>query len=274
MAQTALRLCDPARSEATFGATYDGVLILFDEGDKASKELSLGAFLKMLLERVQRHGCSHLMVGIAGLANLRDVLYASHESSLRLFDALTLDRLSKDDVDSVIDRCLASAKERNEVPTSIDDSGRSSRLSEGYPHFIQQLGYCAFDQDDDGVITQEDVSLGAGGQGGAIELIGDRYYRDDFYNRIQKDSYRSVLRIMSLKFDDWITKKEIRESFNGKETTLDNAIHALRSRNIIHSKEGTRGVYRLQNKAFALWITLYTADSTQVPLSVNNDGPS
>ena len=33
--------------------------------------------------------------------------------------------------------------------------------------------------------------------GGALDLIGDRYYRDAFYNRISKESYRQVLRIMA-----------------------------------------------------------------------------
>jgi phage terminase Nu1 subunit (DNA packaging protein) len=38
---------------------------------------------------------------------------------------------------------------------------------------------------------------------------------------------------------------------------LDNALHALRKRHIIVSKEGERGVYRLQNRGFAFWIKLY-----------------
>jgi DNA-binding IscR family transcriptional regulator len=75
---------------------------------------------------------------------------------------------------------------------------------------------------------------------------------------------------MSLKSDDWISKTEIRKQFRGKDTTLDNAIHALRTRGIIQSKEGTRGVYRLQNKAFALWITLYTRAIEQLPLETSS----
>jgi hypothetical protein len=38
---------------------------------------------------------------------------------------------------------------------------------------------------------------------------------------------------------------------------LDNALHALRKRHLIVSKEGERGVYRLQNRGFAFWIKLY-----------------
>ena len=55
-----------------------------------------------------------------------------------------------------------------------------------------------------------------------------------------------------------IRKKE----FHGQESTLDNAIHALRARHIILPREGYKGVYRLQHRGFALWITLYASKQT------------
>ena len=99
---------------------------------------------------------------------------------------------------------------------------------------------------------------------GAMEKIGDRYYRDDFYNKIQRDSYRQVLRIMADKDNFWVTKEEVRAKFKGKTTTLDNAIHALRDRKIILAKEGERGMYRLQHRGFALWIKLYTSNAADI----------
>ena len=74
----------------------------------------------------------------------------------------------------------------NTVKTSIDEKAMDLliTLSEGYPHFIQQFGYCAFDIDEDGTITQDDVYNGAFGRNGALEKIGDGYYRDNFYNKI------------------------------------------------------------------------------------------
>ena len=114
------------------------------------------------------------------------------------------------------------------------------------------------------VIDIRDVSGGALGPMGAMEKIGDRYYRDNFYNKIQKDSYRQVLRIMADKENTWISKEEIRAKFKGQTTTLDNAIHALRERKIILAKEGVRGSYRLQHRGFALWIKLYTASPADI----------
>ena len=48
------------------------------------------------------------------------------------------------------------------------------------------------------------------------------------------------------------TKKEIKSKFKGPESTLDNALFALRDDSIILAKEGERGVYRLQHKGFGM----------------------
>ncbi len=255
-----------ASDSSVFNVAYDGVLILIDEADRASSTLQLGSFCKIFTERLQRKGCDKAMIGMAGLPNLRNVMLASHESSLRVFDELHLDRLSESETNQVIDICLEKANKDNAATTVITEAGREYlvNFSEGYPHFIQQFGYSAFDKDNDNEINEDDVISGALGEHGALELIGARYYRDNFYNKIQKESYRQVLRIMADKLNGWITKREIREKFNGDDTLLDNAIKALRDRHIILPKEGERGVYRLQHKGFALWIKLKTTDPAKL----------
>ncbi|MGA8216312.1 MAG: hypothetical protein WB799_22165 [Candidatus Sulfotelmatobacter sp.] len=188
----------------------------------------------------------------------------SHQSSLRLFDELVLGRLSTGEASQVVDGGLRRANNVNGQQTSITDDAKAHLVyySEGYPHFIQQFGYSAFAADTDDVIDVDDVGRGGFGKRGALDLIGDRYYRDSYYNKIQKESYRQVLRIMADKLDDWVTKKEIKAKFRGSDSTLDNALFALRDRDIILAKEGERGVYRLHHKGFAWWLKLYTTDSS------------
>jgi predicted transcriptional regulator len=249
-----------------FNASYDGVVILIDEADRASRALNLGTFLKQFIERLKKNDCVKVMIGLAGLSSIRKVLMESHESALRSFDELELERLNEKDINYAIDLGLKRASEENHIEFSITEKGRSiiQNLSEGYPHFIQQFCYSAFEQDTDDTIDEDDVLKGALGKHGALSLIGERYYRNDFYNKIQKESYRQVLRIMANKLNDWISKKEIREKFKGGDTVLDNALRALIDRNIIIPKEGERGVYRLQQKGFALWITYYTTDPNKL----------
>lgn len=255
---------------------YDGLLILIDEADNSANEMGLGSFVKLLLERLQKNGCDRVLIGLAGLPDIRRVLVESHPSSLRLFEEIPLGRLSDEDVEDVIELCLERGNKENETKTDITPAAKRKLvdLAEGFPHFTQQFGYCAFEADQDGMIDETDVATGAFGQRGGLEMIGDCYYRTDFYNKIQKESYRQVLRIMADKQDAWITKAEIKRRFSGKDSILDNAIQALRDRHIILSREGHRGVYRLQHRGFAMWIKLHTGNTeptseTQDPDSVS-----
>jgi hypothetical protein len=260
LAETANRLCADSGMNLVSGPRFDGIMILIDEADKG-RQVHLGLFLKLLTERLQRRECRHVMIGLAGLPDLRQVLLESHPSSLRVFEELSLERLWDQDVIRVIQLCFGRAEKENKRPTRITLGAQQAllALSEGLPHFIQQFGYSSFAVDDDFVVDEDDVTTGAFGSNGALKTIGDRYYRDSFYNRIQKDSYREVLRIMADHLDDWVPKGVIRVRFSGTPSTLDNALQALRDRGVILSKEGERGVYRLQQKGFALWI-LYTSD--------------
>lgn len=246
------------KNDDKFGSTHDGILLIIDEADNATKDLDLGTFLKLLMERLQKEGVQQLMVGVSGLPKTKEILIESHPSSIRIFEELNLDRLSDDDVKYIIQRVLNHSTELNGKKTEIEQLAEHNlvRLSEGFPHFIHQYGYCAFELSNGILITDNDIQQGAFGNNGAIEKIGDKYYRDDFYNKIKVDSYRQVLIIMAEKLDDWVTKKHIKTKFKGQSATLDNAISALRSRGIILSKEGTQGTYRLQDKGFAWWIAM------------------
>lgn len=258
-ASTIDRVIKKSGSGDTIGASYDGVLLIIDETDNASKQLNLGSFIKLLLERLERRGIENLMVCFAGIHDIVDKLRESHESSLRLFTVLSIDRLEDNEIKIVIQMALNSANKINKVNTSIttNATGQLVSFAEGYPHFIQQFGYSSFETDTDGKITKEDVLDGAVKPNGAIEEIGNKYYRDSFYIKIKKESYRQVLRIMAEKSSVWVSKYDIKKKFSGKDTTLDNAIIALRKRKIILSKLGETGVYRLQHKGFAIWIKLW-----------------
>jgi AAA ATPase domain len=258
LAQVCKRICN-TDSEDTFSARYEGVLLIIDEADNCSSQLHLGSFIKLLTERLQRYGCDRILVGLAGMPDLRDKLYVSHPSSLRVFEDMQLDRLKNSEVSSIISICLEKASKDNDEEISITDEARKMLVSfsEGYPHFIQQFGYSAFAYDTDRIIDKEDVIKSGFGMRGALNAIGNRYYRDDFYNKIQQDSYRQVLRIMAEDLDGWVTRTKIKSQFRGKEATLNNALKALRDRHIIIPKQGAKGVYRLQHKGFALWIRLF-----------------
>lgn len=238
----------------------EGILVLIDEADTASEKLNLGSLLKTITESLVAENCNRVIFFLAGLPHVTDVLRKSHESSLRLFEELTIGSLNFDDTKYVIKQAEI---EINRIEPERDFSFTDEAIyqfhssSEGYPHFLQQIGFSTIDSTDKNRITDENVRNAMFSDGGALELIGNRYYADLFYNKINVDSYRQILEIMADKWNEWITKEEIRKSFKGSDTNLTNGIKALRDRNIILSKRGVRGQYRLQWLSFAFWIKIH-----------------
>jgi hypothetical protein len=250
-----------SESLTNLGTEIDGVLILMDEADKPPASANLGAFVKLLTERLKVRNCDRVCIGLAGLTALRAKLRESHESSLRLFNVFALKPLSPEDCAVVVKKGLQEAKEKNGFEVTITSEAQVSLnfITEGYPHFIQQFAYSAFESDKDNNIDGDDVINGAYGEGGALKQLGLKYFEKQYFDQIGSDEYREVLRVMAPHFDNWVTKSEIRkEAAQLKASTLDNALSALRSRGIIVRKPGTKGTYKLPSRSFAVWIRAFT----------------
>ncbi|NSL56524.1 ATP-binding protein [Uliginosibacterium aquaticum] len=255
LAETSKRITENASAEEK----RDGIVFVIDECDSASPDLRLGYFFKNVTESLLHHGCYNVMFIIAGLPTVVEKLSESHPSSIRVFTQVPLGELSPSDRRYVVDRGLEEANKVNKIQTKISPDAKIqiSVLSEGYPNFIQQFSFSAFEEDSDNEISGDDVLNSAFKQGGAIDAIGSRYYASDFYDRIKSDEYREVLSIMAEKMNEWITKAEIRAKFSGDESTLSNALSALVGRKIILRNPSKIGEYRLQQRGFALWIKLF-----------------
>jgi hypothetical protein len=197
---------------------------------------------------------------LAGLPHVTEILRKSHESSPRLFEELVIGPLSLDDTKLVLKQAVYEVNkiepDRN-LQFTEDAQTAFHAMSEGYPHFLQQIGFSTLELTDSNIITGQHVRDSMFADRVALEIIGNRYYADLYYSKINVDAYRQVLDIMAQKWNEWITKDEIRKTFKGSDTTLTNGIQALRDRNIILSKRGVRGQYRLQWLSFAFWIKIH-----------------
>lgn len=233
-----------------------GVVILLDEADAPAIEADLGAFLKLTAERLQRESCNKVLFGIAGLPNALPKMKASHESSPRLFEILTLETLEISERRTVIERGIARANEKNDVQVSIDEDALDylCAMSEGYPHFLQQFSYCAFEANTDDVIDIGDIVEGAYQDNGAINQLGAKFFSDMYHARISSDDYRRVLNMLADHGDDWTKRGDIQKKTGLSEHTVTNALRTLLAKGIILKDESRLGFYRLPTKSFAVWI--------------------
>ena len=238
----------------------NGIILLIDEADNASEELDLGTFLKTLAEALQVEGCGKILFILSGLPRLRSVLSDSHPSSLRLFEELELVPLQRDDIVTIYERGLSivNTKVTQKYSISVETLERMVGVSEGYPHFIQQIGFSTFEQNQEMEINLNTANRAIFGPNGAFDLIGDRYYRDMYYNQIKEDAYREILNIMSENSGGITTRKVLRDKFSKNDHILDNGIRALKDRSIILPVRGKRGQYKLQWIGFGVWINFFT----------------
>jgi len=234
----------------------DGVLFLLDEADHPTSEAGLGNYIKLVTERLSRKGCSKIVFGLAGLPTLLPCLRDSHESSPRLFQTMLLEPLSFEEQKKVVNIGIEEANKKNEIKTTISSSAIDflASLSEGYPHFVQQFSYCAFEHDTDNDIDVEDVGEGAFKKGGALSQLGDKFFYDMYHARISSEDYRRVLDSMAEYGTDWITRKTIIGESGVKDFTVTNALGALKNKQIIIQDDTRRGYYRLPTASFATWI--------------------
>ncbi len=234
----------------------DGILILLDEADRPPEDAQLGAFLKLFTERLQRKDCGNCVIGMAGLPTLIPKMRASHESSPRVFETMTLAPLERHESSSVVEAGIKIANETNPIQTSISPDALEliSVLSEGYPHFIQQFAYCAFEADRDNSLDATDVVEGAFSENGALAQLGHKYFNKMYFENVTSESYRSVLNAMARHGNEWVNRKVLIEEANVGAFIVGNALRALTEREIIIQDSSRRGYYKLPTQSFATWI--------------------
>ena len=241
----------------------EGIALLIDEADRPPATANLGENIKLLTERLSKYDCDKVLIGLAGQQDLIEKLRSSHESSPRLFQVLDLQPLTYQERIEVLDAGISEANADGKSSVLFTDEAKNeiAALSEGYPHFLQQFAFCAFAEDSDNKIDTEDVNKSIFSESGALEQLGQMYFKDLYLNKIGSDDYRKVLQCMAQSMDEWVSRPDILEKTGLKEHTLTNAVRALKQRGVILSKDGSKGVYRLPTKSFAVWIKAYSANA-------------
>lgn len=243
-------------AEVARSGQIEGILILIDEADAAPVEAHLGEFAKSLTERLSRTGIENVILGLAGLPTLIGKLRASHESAPRIFSMLELRPLTIPERKMAVQIGMDIANSKNQQRTSLEAEAADllADLSEGYPHFIQQFGYCAFEADKDFIIDENDVVRGAYGENGAIAQLGAKYFEEAYVSKINSDDYRTLLNVMADHGDSWVSRKQLISESRLRDTTVNNALAALKRKEIILADESRQGFYRLPTRSFAAWI--------------------
>lgn len=252
------RVCSES-DETPVSAACDGVLILIDEVDQASSELDIGTFFKYLLERLNRRGCHKVVVGLAGLTHSTNVLLASHPSSLRVFDELALGNLSRVEVKDLLDEVQTLVCDEGFGEFHISQPARDLLydLSAGHPHMLHQLGYCAFEvacgssEGGELRIDQNHVMTGFIEARGALDMIGDMYFRKAFEEIESDHTAVAILDHMSERGQVDSISDLAKETLTS-EMDVRRSVDAMCNSGLLIT--AGLGCYAIRHPTFAYWI--------------------
>jgi energy-coupling factor transporter ATP-binding protein EcfA2 len=236
-----------------------GVFVFIDEADKAPAKAELGEFIKVLTERLAKRGSDNVGIGVVGISSVIKKLKESHESAVRILNPIELTTLLPEERKEVVQKGLGEAEEKNGITTSITDRALNfiSDLSEGYPYFIQQYAYSAFEEDTDNNIDVRDVAVGLTKENGALQQLGIRHFENMYTEEVRSDDYRTVLQVIAQHSPNYVQRKTIIEESELRKHTVDNALTALKKRGSVIPKRGQKGQYKLPSRSFAVWINAY-----------------
>lgn len=238
---------------------FDGILVTVDEADTAGA--ALGSLFKRTIDGLAAGSEDRVCFAVAGLPELSGLMKEGHASSLRAFRAFSLGPLKPAERAEVVSKGLAVARKEYGLDVQIEEDALRliAALSDGYPHFIQQFAYSAFDVDTDMRLTVDDVVSGAMGDGGALSELGNSIFHTQYFREVRSVDSRAVLQALAdAELDDggqWVSKAVLRAVASVSDSKLTNALKSLSDKHII-LKDGTRrGYYRLPSWGFAMWIT-------------------
>lgn len=243
-----------------------GIFIFIDEADKAPVKADLGEFIKVLTERLTKRSCNNVGIGVVGISTVIKNLRDSHESAVRILTPIKITPLLPEESKDVVRKGLKEANTKNSVETTIDNEalGVIYHLSEGYPQFIQQYAYSAFEQDTDNNIDLDDVFDGLLKENGALQQLGMRHFENMYTEEIRSDDYRTVLQVIAQHSPKYVQRKTILKESGLKRHTVDNALAALKKRGSVISKSGQKGQYKLPSRSFSTWIKAYKVTSAKM----------
>ena len=235
------------------------ICIIIDELDKMGDFDNFSSFWKVVQENLAYDNCRNLMLVLVGMPTIMEKLSTSHESFLRTFVPIILDRMPDNEAKMIIERTLENGKPKKNI--SQEAVREILFYSENYPHLIQELGYSSFKMSSGDTIVKEDVKAGLHGNElyeGSVKKLGKLFFSQMYATIRKNQNYKEVLKIianLSGNENKWVSRKNILEKSSKKSTSLDVAMSDLTDKKLIIRNLDKAGEYKVYSKMFQVYIS-------------------
>lgn len=139
---------------ARISSSRGGVLLVVDEIDRVARNEGIPTFFKVATEVMAARELDHIMLLAVGSIGVEQLLAEEHPSVDRVFDVLEIHPLHKDEIDELVQSGLHGTGVRIEGG-ALETMARHSK---GMPSLVQLLAAAAYEEDADGVVSEEDIA--------------------------------------------------------------------------------------------------------------------
>ncbi|MGA7793277.1 MAG: ATP-binding protein [Candidatus Acidiferrales bacterium] len=224
-------------------AAYNGILLIVDEIHNLRTFEGSGSFFKVVSEAWAVDGYRNAMFTVIGLPNVPVDISADDPSAPRVFSYVELTRLTTEESLSIIQKCLEDSGK-----TIESDAARTvASWSGGFPYFLHQLGYDAFEADTDEIITTHDVNNGL-----IKSLVQfERMFFGKLYKSVEGKQKQKIVDELSQYFTSPRTATELTKKL--KIPNLHQYLKPLQKDGII---EKVNSRYRLSSQLLSIYVQL------------------
>jgi Cdc6-like AAA superfamily ATPase len=214
---------------------FKGIFLVLDEINGIASNIDFAHFLKATVDKNAAVSkdlpALPLLLMLCGVAARRKQIIDLHEPVARIFDVVSIDRLSNDEVQEFFRKSFEQTARMKIEPKALQ---MFVQYSGGLPKIMHLLGDAAYWLDDDGVIDAKDA---ADAVITAANEVGKKYVDHQVFAALKSDDYRSILNKIAKKGPEMsFTRSKILSQLTEPEKgKFDNFLQRMKSLNVILS---------------------------------------
>jgi len=225
---------------------YNGILLIVDELHNLKTFEGAGSFFKVVSEAWAVDGYRNAMLAAIGLPNVPADISKDDPSAPRIFSYVELKRMTTQECLDILHKCIAQSGKR------IDENAarKIATLSGGFPYFLHQLGYDAFDKDRDDIITEEDVHIGL--RSSLVQF--ERMFFGEIYKSIEGKQKQKIVDALAVAYANPKTALEL-----GKALRIQNVHQYLKPLEKDGIVDRVKSRYRLSSELLSVYVQARTS---------------
>jgi hypothetical protein len=238
-----------------------GVFLVLDEINGLANNPKFAAFLKAVVDSNAPISLEKptlpLLLMVCGVEERRRQLIAQHESVGRIFDVVSIERMTEEEMSDFFRKAFES------VHMSIDPValGVMTTFADGFPKIMHLIGNEAYWLDRDGRVDVPDAFKAVVS---AAEEVGKRYVNQQVYAALRSPDYHSILaKIADAATADRFLKRDVEKGLTeGERGKFNNFLQKMQKLKVLRRGE-VQGEYLFNVRMVEFYISTRSTRKTE-----------